>query len=111
MKSQRREEIRKILESKPFVSLRELTLEFPDVSEMTIRRDIEFFEREGEVIVTRNGYDVMHCISSAQHRINEEAIAKGRLLSRMMLAEDQISAGEVSDFDAFAAQMRERYGL
>ena len=50
MKSQRREEIRKILESKPFVSLRELTLEFPDVSEMTIRRDIEFFEREGAVI-------------------------------------------------------------
>ena len=66
---------------------------------------------EGEVIVTRNGYDVMHCISSAQHRINEEAIAKGRLLSRMMLAEDQISSGDVADFDSFAAQIRDRYGL
>ena len=72
---------------------------------------VDLVEREGEVIVTRNGYDVMHCISSAQHRINEEAIAKGRLLSRMMLAEDQIVSGDVADFDAFAAQMRERYGL
>jgi hypothetical protein len=72
---------------------------------------VDLVEREGEVIVTRNGYDVMHCISSAQHRINEEAIAKGRLLSRMMLAEDQISSGDVADFDSFAAQIRGRYGL
>lgn len=72
---------------------------------------VELVEREGEVIVTRNGYDVMHCISSAQHRVNEEAIAKGRILSRMMLAEDEIASGSVTDFDAFAAQVRERYGL
>ncbi len=72
---------------------------------------VDLVEREGEVIVTRNGYDVMHCISSAQQRINEEAIAKGRLLSRIMLAENEIASGDVEDFDDFAAQMRERYGL
>lgn len=72
---------------------------------------VELVEREGEVIVTRNGYDVMHCISSAQHRVNEEAIAKGRLLSRMMLAESEIASGDIEDFDSFAAGIRERYGL
>lgn len=61
---------------------------------------VDLVEREGEVIVTRNGYDVMHCIGSAQHRINEEAIAKGRLLSRMMLAEDQTSSGDVIVIDS-----------
>ena len=72
---------------------------------------VELVEREGEVIVTRNGYDVMHCTSSEQHRINEEAIAKGRLLSRMMLAESEIASGDTEDFDSFAAGIRERYGL
>ena len=72
---------------------------------------VELVESEGEVIVTRNGYDVMHCISSAQHRVNEEAIAKGRLLSRMMLAEGEIASGATEDFDSFAAEIRKRYGL
>ncbi len=72
MKSQRREEIRKILESKPFVSLRELTLEFPDVSEMTIRRDIEFFEREGEVIRVHGGARSVKFIS----RTDVDSISK-----------------------------------
>lgn len=72
---------------------------------------VELVEQEGEVIVTRNGYDVMHCTSSAQHQINEEAIAKGKLLSRIMLAENEIASGNTTDFDTYAAEIRERYGL
>ncbi len=62
---------------------------------------VKLVEQEGEVIVTKNGYDVMHCISSDQQRINEEAIAKSRLLSRILLAEEQIASGNYSHFDTF----------
>lgn len=72
---------------------------------------VDLVEREGEVIVTRNGYDVMHCMSAAQYKINKEAIAKGQLLSRMMLAEKEIDSRATEDFDSFAADIRERYDL
>ncbi len=54
-RSQRLEEIRKIFDVEPFVSLRELSLRFPDVSEMTLRRDVEALEAAGEVIRVRGG--------------------------------------------------------
>lgn len=55
MKTQRLEEIRKLFDLEPFVSLRDLTLRFPDVSEMTLRRDVEALEAAGEVIRVRGG--------------------------------------------------------
>ena len=55
MRSQRLEEIRKIFEIEPFVSLKDLNTRFPDVSEMTLRRDIETLEGAGEVIRVRGG--------------------------------------------------------
>ena len=51
----RREALRELLLSKPFVSLEEMREMFPDVSEMTLRRDVEFFENEGLVIKVRGG--------------------------------------------------------
>lgn len=44
-----------MLSAKPFVSLSELTDEFPDVSEMTLRRDIAYFESIGDAIKVRGG--------------------------------------------------------
>lgn len=55
MRSQRQDEIGKIFDSRPFVSLKELCELFPDVSEMTLRRDVEALEEAGEVIRVRGG--------------------------------------------------------
>lgn len=55
MKTERRQKIHEILQTKPFVSLKELSEIFPDVTSMTLRRDMEFFEHQGELIKVRNG--------------------------------------------------------
>ena len=68
-------------------------------------------EREGDVAVTRNGYGVMHCMSEKEYRLQREEVARARLLSRMMLAESELAAGESRDFDSFAAGVRRRHGL
>ena len=47
MNTDRRNAVRGLLASKPFVSLHELELMFPNVSSMTLRRDIEYFENQG----------------------------------------------------------------
>ena len=51
----RREKIKQLLSEKPFVSLAELCEMFPEVSDMTLRRDIEFFEKNGAAIKVRGG--------------------------------------------------------
>lgn len=68
-------------------------------------------ESERDVTVTKNGYEAMHCISSDQYRLMQEEIAKAKLLSRMMLAEDEISQGDYSDYESFAASIRDKYDL
>jgi len=55
MAKKRREIIGAMLAAKPFLSLKELKEAFPDVSEMTLRRDIEYFEELGEAIKVRGG--------------------------------------------------------
>ena len=67
-------------------------------------------ESERDVTVTKNGYEAMHCISSDQYRLMQDEIAKAKLLSRMM-AEDEISQGDYSDYDPFATSIRDKYGL
>ncbi len=61
----RRVLVREILISKPFTSLKELEERFPDVSSMTLRRDIEFFERQGDVIKVRGGARSMKFITTS----------------------------------------------
>ncbi len=63
MSNQRREKVREILISKPFTSLQELEERFPEVSSMTLRRDIEYFEDRGDVIKVRGGARAMHFIT------------------------------------------------
>lgn len=59
----RREQVREILVSKPFTSLQELIERFPEVSSMTLRRDIEYFEERGDVIKVRGGARALHFIT------------------------------------------------
>jgi len=64
MKTARRQKIRELLQSQPFVSLKELSALFPEVTGMTLRRDIDYFEQQGELIKVRNGARSMKFIAS-----------------------------------------------
>lgn len=55
MYKDRREWVRQLLMQKPFVSYEELFRQFPDVSHMTLRRDIDFLERTGQAVKVRGG--------------------------------------------------------
>ena len=65
MGNSRREIIREMLLEKPFVSLQELTERFPALSSMTLRRDIEYFEEQGECIKVRGGARSMKFITTS----------------------------------------------
>jgi len=52
---QRREQIKEYISNNDFVSLSELSELFPAVSTMTLRRDLEFLEGEGDIIRTKGG--------------------------------------------------------
>lgn len=64
MYKSRRETVKEILTSKPFTSLKELEERFPELSSMTLRRDIEYFESRGDVIKVRGGARSMKHITS-----------------------------------------------
>lgn len=55
MSFNRREKILELLREQNTVMLRDLEKQFPEVSAMTLRRDLEFFEKIGEVIRIRGG--------------------------------------------------------
>ena len=64
MKAARRQLIAELIQSQPFISLKELEEKFPDVTSMTLRRDIEYFEKQGELIKVRGGARSMKFITS-----------------------------------------------
>ena len=72
---------------------------------------VDLVQRESDVTVTKNGYSVVHCLSEDEYRLLQEERAKARLLSRMMLAEDELASGQAVDFDDFSASVRAEYGL
>lgn len=64
MKSARRQLIAELIQSQPFISLKELEEMFPDVTGMTLRRDIEYFEKQGKLIKVRGGARSMKFITA-----------------------------------------------
>ena len=68
-------------------------------------------EREHDVTVTKNGYELMHCLSDEQYRLIQDEVARAKLLSRIMLAEQELDAGAYSDYEEFASSLRGKYGL
>ncbi len=87
MNTSRREVIRELLLKKPFVSLHELELLIPDVSSMTLRRDIEYFEEIGEAIKVRGGARSMKFITTSMEdnfalRMKENDDIKEKLARR-----------------------------
>ncbi len=65
MGNTRREIIRAMLAEKPYVTLKELGERFPELSTMTLRRDIEYFEEQGDCIRVRGGARSMKFITSS----------------------------------------------
>ena len=85
----RRTLVREILVSKPFTSLKELEERFPEVSSMTLRRDIEFFESQGDVIKVRKGARSMKFITttmeeSFSERLNENIELKRKIAGKAL---------------------------
>lgn len=83
----RRRKIQALLQSKPFISLDELIAAFPEVSSMTLRRDIEYFESQGEAIKVRGGARSMKFITTSMEdsftsRLNENIDAKERIAAK-----------------------------
>ena len=89
MSSLRRNKIRELLQAKPFISLHDLEAMFPDVSSMTLRRDIEYFEKQGEAIKVRGGARSMKFITTSMEdafslRLHENAGAKEKIARRAL---------------------------
>lgn len=72
----RRNLVKEILISKPFTSLKELEERFPEVSSMTLRRDIEFFEKQGDVIKVRGGARSMKFITTTMEDSFDERMTE-----------------------------------
>lgn len=71
----------------------------------------QLVEEEREVTVTKNGYEAVHCLSNDEYRLMRDEVAKARLLSRMMLAQDEETHESYVPYGEFAASVREKYGL
>ncbi|MDY4041790.1 MAG: type II toxin-antitoxin system Phd/YefM family antitoxin [Collinsella sp.] len=71
----------------------------------------ELVDREGDVIVTKNGYTAMHCLSDGAYRLAMEEVAKARLLSRIMLAQEEIDDGLGEPIEDALATIRADHGL
>ena len=87
MNSSRRAVIRELLTEKPFISLKELEEQFPEVSSMTLRRDIEYFEKQGEAIKVRGGARSMKFITTSLEesfnlRLHANSAAKEAIVQR-----------------------------
>ncbi|MGM9626351.1 MAG: DeoR/GlpR family DNA-binding transcription regulator [Eubacteriales bacterium] len=87
MGNNRREIIREMLAQQPFVSIRELAERFPELSSMTLRRDIEYFEEQGECIKVRGGARSMKFITTSLEesfnlRLHANSAAKEAIAQR-----------------------------
>lgn len=85
--NERRERVREMLGKKPFISLDELIEAFPNVSSMTLRRDIEYFEKHGEAIKVRGGARSMKFITTSMEaafskRLMENTVEKEKVAHR-----------------------------
>ncbi|MBR5308753.1 MAG: DeoR/GlpR transcriptional regulator [Clostridia bacterium] len=108
MKAARRQIIAELIQSQPFISLKELEERFPDVTGMTLRRDIEYFEKQGELIKVRGGARSMKFINSTSddgyaEREKENYSSKLAIASKAL---EFIEKGKSYFFDSGTTVMR-----
>lgn len=104
----RKDKVREILISKPFTSLEELERQFPEVSSMTLRRDIEYFEEQGEVIKVRGGARALRFITLSKEdsffkRASQNTVAKQKIAA---CAAPFIETGRSLFFDSGSTVMQ-----
>lgn len=83
----RRATIKAMLAERPFISLDDLRERFPDLSDMTLRREIAHFEQQGDAIKVRGGMRSMKFITTSMEdafhlRLGENTDAKTRIAER-----------------------------
>ncbi len=108
MNSERREAIKELLQTKPFVSLHELEEMFPTVSSMTLRRDIEYFEAQGDAIKVRGGARSMKFITTSMEdafslRLGENMTAKEKIVLKAL---ELLETGRSLFIDSGTTMMR-----
>ncbi len=111
MNTERRLVIKEMLQSKPFISLHELEVRFPNVSSMTLRRDIEYFESVGEAIKVRGGARSMKFITTSMEdafslRIAENPQAKEKVAIRAL---EEIEPGRSYFIDSGTTMLKLAY--
>ncbi len=84
MYKDRREWVRQQLMQKPFISYDELFSQFPSVSQMTLRRDIDYLEKTGQAIKVRGGARSARFLAETVDdpyfsRMSENVEAKGKI--------------------------------
>jgi len=67
--------------------------------------------RERDVPAARPGCQAFRCRPREEGGPERDEVAKARLFSRILLAEQEIENGEVDEYDVFASKLREEYGL
>lgn len=87
MYKDRREWVRQQLMQKPFVSYDELFSQFPGVSQMTLRRDIDYLEKTGQAIKVRGGARSARFLAETVDdpyfsRMSENVDAKAKIAAR-----------------------------
>lgn len=96
MSFERRQKILELLRQKGVLSLKELEKIFTEVSSMTLRRDLEYFETAGEAVRIRGGIRYIKSLPGAgredlyEQRLAQNQEAKNRIAR---IASDYISAG------------------
>jgi DeoR/GlpR family transcriptional regulator of sugar metabolism len=89
MVGERREEISQYIQSKGEVRMTELTARFQAVSSMTLRRDLEYLEKQGQIIRTRGGAKSLAHLSL----LKETAYAQRQsenIAAKMLIAEKAV---------------------
>lgn len=102
----RREKIRKMLTENGNISLSELSSVFPDVSEMTLRRDLEYFEEQGVAVRVRGGARLLDPADSKEpsyiKRVDTNKLAKEKIA---FLAAKYVSSGSSVYIDSGTTAM------
>lgn len=69
MNIDRRDAIQSYIHHKGEVTLKELEERFPDVSSMTLRRDLVYLEEQGDIVRVRGGAKSIHSLSGVKEEV------------------------------------------
>jgi DeoR/GlpR family transcriptional regulator of sugar metabolism len=86
MLNERREAINQMIQSRGEIHINELITLFPDVSSITLRRDLEALEREGQIVRTRGGAKSLAHLSMVKEAVYTQR-QTSNITAKMTIAE------------------------